>query len=49
MEGSIKKVGDAWQVRYDAGKDPVTGTRQQKKKKRILKQRRKLKSFLAKN
>ena len=32
MEGSIKKVGDAWQVRYDAGKDPVTGTRQQRKK-----------------
>ncbi|WP_075980811.1 site-specific integrase [Bacillus massilinigeriensis] len=32
MEGSIKKVGDTWQVRYDAGKDPVTGARKQRKK-----------------
>lgn len=33
MRGSIKKDGSTWNVRYDAGCDPLTGARKQKKKR----------------
>ncbi|MDQ0972398.1 hypothetical protein QFZ31_002276 [Neobacillus niacini] len=33
MRGTIKKEGASWFVLYDAGNDPITGKRKQKKKR----------------
>jgi integrase len=46
MRGTIKKEGTSWFVQYDAGKNPLTGKRKQKKK-RGFKTKKEAEKFLS--